>query len=86
MIEDWTCPTAIIHPDTRKRSGIHDGMMGSGNVPGGLDAMAPGVEMQGRKLEGNGAFPVHLILIVIGCLLLLLIVVGFMSYYKAIRS
>ena len=34
----------------------------------------------------DGPVPVHLILIIIGCLILLLSIIGFVSYYRAMKS
>lgn len=80
MIEDWTCPTATIHPDTRKRSGNHNGRSG------GYYTKAPEVQPTEPPSALDGTLPVHIILIIIGCLIALLTVIGFISYYKAIRS
>lgn len=83
-MEDWKCPTAAIQPDTRKRSGNHNNPESGYN--GGFYTKAPGVEMLERKYNADGTIPVHIILIIIGCLLGLLMIIGFISYYKAIRS
>ncbi len=72
--------------DTRKRSGANmvDRSNRKRNDPSTKMPGMPG--MQERIHDSDGTIPVHLILIIIGCLLVLLMIVGFISYYKAIKS
>ena len=89
-MEDWICPTAVLHSDTRKRNSQNqaDGVYGDqGQTYGSPSTHRPGVSKLERKHNASGgAIPIHLILIIVGSLLALLIVVGFVSYYKAIKS
>ena len=39
-----------------------------------------------KTYNADGAVPVHLVLIIVGCLLFLLLIIGFVSYYKAVNS
>ena len=83
------CPSSASQADTRKRSGsgLDPRTHGSGKSgsASGTDK-TPGVVMLERKHNGSGSIPIHLILIIIGALILLLMIVGFVSYYKAIKS
>jgi hypothetical protein len=85
LIEDWVCPNAEPPAELRKRSDAKSRTNGErGHNPSTVTSKNPGFNE--RRHSSNTAVPVHLILIIIGCLLLLLIIIGFISYYKAIRS
>ena len=81
LVEDWKCPTPGMQPDSRKRSGTQDLELHDSVI-----TPAPGLGLLERMHSAKASIPVHIILIIIGCLLGLLIFVGFVSYYKAIRS
>ena len=83
VVEDWICPSVTLRSDTRKRSG--DNADGHGNH-GPYGTVEPGLNMLEHRNPASADIPIHLILIIVGSLLVLLMIVGFISYYKAIRS
>ena len=86
LIEDWVCPSGAASADTRKRSGSGLDPRTQGGGSGPATDKTPGLVMLERKHNSEGSIPIHLILIIIGGLILLLMLVGFVSYYKAIKS
>ena len=92
LIEDWRCPTLEpLFPSKNKNSEVRASQKKSAEngKNGGNNKPKPSSNIVHRAdgpHDSNGAIPVHIILIIIGCLILMLILVGFVSYYKAIRS
>ena len=81
MVEDWICPTATPPAGARRRTDDviqDDDVKQLGNFP----TKHPGINIHDRLYDTDSAVPVHLVLIIIGCLLLLLIIIGFIAYYK----
>ena len=78
-IEDWVCPTAKLHPDTRKRSDISLNSDPHGSLKSGENLGEPNHHVV-------ATVPLHLILIIIACILVVLVFVGCVSYYEALRT
>ena len=93
LIEDWQCPTLDpLIPNKDKNSLRASQKKSAENGKSGDSNQLKPSSKNIHKKQGpppansNGAIPVHIILIIIGGLILMLIIVGFVSYYKAIRS
>lgn len=81
VIQDWICPDtsrgkslkteAIFHNDDRTNSGKRNNNQNN---------------YYQKPSHTIDSIPVHLILIIIGSLILLLTIIGFISYYRAIKS
>ena len=65
-IEDWVCPTAKLHPDTRKRSDISLNSDPHGSLKSGENLAEPNHHVV-------ATVPLHLILIIIACILVVLV-------------
>ena len=94
LIEDWICPTAR-PPHTRVKmasSGSVDvtRMTAGAEAEATLDELYDEERYSGDLLKANslqhGMLPVHLLFIILGSLSVLLVVVGFISYRKAMQS
>ena len=85
LVEDWVCPTAEPPYELRKRSDASS-RTNHKDILSSATHKTPLHKMPERRYSSDNNVPVHLVLIIIGCLLLLLIIIGFVSYYKAIRS
>jgi len=99
LIEDWICPTTrhprgLVKHASSGSANIADKMAADSGValpvPDDFDPDDDGV-YGGTLVEGNsslrhGILPVHLLFMILGSLLVLLVLIGFISYRKAMQS
>ena len=100
VIEDWICPSAKIAFSPRRVEGVSDHVVrdqspsadvGGDDVGGGVDELANQrvVKKTSQKLlspNAVGTLPVHYILLTVGSLVFLLVAIGVVSYFVAVRS
>ena len=95
LVEDWICPTAR-PPHSLVKMASSGSVDVTGRTGAGAEAEATLDELYdeegygGDLLKDNslqhGILPVHLLFIILGALSVLLVVVGFISYRKAMQS
>ncbi|KAK2148614.1 hypothetical protein LSH36_489g02017 [Paralvinella palmiformis] len=92
VLEDWICPTARPPTGARRRSetardvNLNDNNIINDNKNNKQAKGNPTTKKEDRNLLTEGTIPLHLILIIIACLFVLLMGVGFVSYYRAMHS
>jgi len=88
LIDDWVCPTSKPRLDIRRRDGEQQ-RKNSYNYKLDDDVMPITPTRRRHPLIDSShsvIVPLHLILIIAGCLILMLILIGFISYYRAVKS
>ena len=90
LIDDWVCPTSKLRVDMRRRTGEqHNKNSYNGNLD--INDNVPPVTPTSWSHPlinnfNNEIVPIHLILIIAGCIVLMFVLIGFISYYRAVRS